>query len=144
MHFNFGYNYLGQYIIVTNPVHGFPSNCHQRSPLHHIDPHTTQTVTRHSGRIPYHPLHWLHTAVTNHIHTIAAFMPCRNYRNSEMTTRDVQLCAVHILGLGIIHFYSDSQQMNPRLHERMLLAAVKQINYICMLLDIAEHRKRVR
>lgn len=26
---------------------------------------------------------------------------------------DVQLCAVHILGLGIIHFYSHSQQNEP-------------------------------
>ncbi len=34
---------------VTNPVHGLWSNCHQRSPLHHIDSHTTETVTRHSG-----------------------------------------------------------------------------------------------
>ncbi len=37
----------------------------------------------------------------------------RNYRNSEMTTRDVQLGNVHVLGLGIIGFYSDSQQNEP-------------------------------
>ncbi len=30
-----------------------------------------------------------------------------------MTTCDLQLGAVHVLGLGIIHFYSDSQQNEP-------------------------------
>ncbi len=30
-----------------------------------------------------------------------------------MTTRDVQLGNVHVLGLGIIGFYSDSQQNEP-------------------------------
>ncbi len=34
---------------VMNPVRGLPSDCHKRSPLHHIDSHTTQTVTYHSG-----------------------------------------------------------------------------------------------
>ncbi len=43
----------------------------------------------------------------------AAFTPYRNYRNSEMTTSDVQLGAVHVLRLGIIRFYSDSQQNEP-------------------------------
>ncbi len=43
----------------------------------------------------------------------AAFTPYRNYRNSEMTTRDVQLGAVHVFGLGIIRFYNDSQQNEP-------------------------------
>ncbi len=37
----------------------------------------------------------------------------RNYRNSKMTTLDVQLGTVHVLGLGIIRFYSDSQQNEP-------------------------------
>ncbi len=32
-----------------NPVHGLPSSCHQRSPFHYIDSHTTQTVTCLSG-----------------------------------------------------------------------------------------------
>ncbi len=30
-----------------------------------------------------------------------------------MTTRDFQLGAVHVLGLGIIRIYSDSQQNEP-------------------------------
>ncbi len=34
---------------VTNPVHGLPSACHQRSPSHYIDSHITQTVACHSG-----------------------------------------------------------------------------------------------
>ncbi len=34
---------------VTNPVHGLPSDCHQRSLSHYIDSHTTQTVTHHPG-----------------------------------------------------------------------------------------------
>ncbi len=34
---------------VTNPVHGLPSNCHQRSLFHYINSHTTQTVTHHPG-----------------------------------------------------------------------------------------------
>ncbi len=31
--------------IVTNPVCGLPPDSHQRSPLHHIDSHTTQLIT---------------------------------------------------------------------------------------------------
>ncbi len=30
---------------VTNPVCGLPPDSHQRSPLHHIDSHTTQLIT---------------------------------------------------------------------------------------------------
>ncbi len=37
------------FILVLNPVHGLPSACHQRSPFHNTDSHTTQTVIRHSG-----------------------------------------------------------------------------------------------
>ncbi len=37
-----------QIVVVTNPVRGLPSDCHKRLPLHHIDSHTTQTVTCHS------------------------------------------------------------------------------------------------
>ncbi len=36
-------------VSVTNPVRGLPSDCQKRSPLHHIDSHTTQTVTCHAG-----------------------------------------------------------------------------------------------
>ncbi len=40
---------------VTNPVCGLPPNSHQRSPLHHIDSHSTLDC------ISHHPLHWRHT-----------------------------------------------------------------------------------
>ncbi len=30
-----------------------------------------------------------------------------------MTTHDVQLSTIHVLGLGIVRFYSDSQQNEP-------------------------------
>ncbi len=38
----------------------------------------------------------------------AAFTQYRNYRNFKMTTRDVLLGAVHVLGLGIMLFYGNT------------------------------------
>ncbi len=46
---------------------------------------------------------------------------CRNYCNSEMTTCDVQLGAVHVLGLGLSASIATVNKINPR--ERMLLAS---------------------
>ncbi len=44
-----------------------------------------------------------------------------------MTTCDVQLGSVHVLGLGIIRSIATVNKMNPRPCERMLLAAVNHI-----------------
>ncbi len=43
----------------------------------------------------------------------SVFTAFHNYRHFEMTTRDVQLSTVHVLGLGIICFYSNSQHNEP-------------------------------
>ncbi len=52
---------------VTNPVCGLPPNSHQRSPLHHIDSHTTQHTGLH---FPSSIALTTHTAdCTNHAHT---------------------------------------------------------------------------
>ncbi len=37
---------------------------------------------------------------SRHLLPNAAFTPCRNYRNSEMTTRDILLIAFHVVGLS--------------------------------------------
>jgi len=38
----------------------------------------------------------------------AAFTPCRNYHSLELTTHEVLFRAVHVLGLGIMHFYGNT------------------------------------
>ncbi len=59
---------------VTNPVRGLPSDCHKRSPLHHIDSHTTQTVICHSGlQFPSS------IALITHTHTHTHTAECTDY-----------------------------------------------------------------
>lgn len=40
--------------------------------------------------------------------TNAAFTPCRNYRNYGMTTSDVLLVDVHVIGLGIKRLFGNT------------------------------------
>ncbi len=42
---------------ITNPDHGFLSDCPQRSPFHHIDSHTAQTVTLTLDFSSHNPFH---------------------------------------------------------------------------------------
>ncbi len=61
----------GHHTDVTNPVHALPFTRHQRSPAHHIDSCTTQTVTYYIGlHFPSSIALTTHTAdSTNHAHT---------------------------------------------------------------------------
>ncbi len=62
---------------VTNPVRGLPSTCHQRSPSHHIDSHTTQTGSLHLAlQFPSSTALTTHTAdCTDHTQLIPICTP---------------------------------------------------------------------
>lgn len=51
-------------------------------------------------------LHSHHVIIT--VVIIIIFLWFYNYRNYEMTIRDVLLGAIHVFRLGIVHFYGNS------------------------------------
>ncbi len=64
-------------VTVTNPVCGIPPDSHQRSPLHHIDSHTTQHAGLHFPSLPDWPPYTADCLITltwelshNHYHPI--------------------------------------------------------------------------
>ncbi len=102
---------------VTNPVCGLPPDSHQRSPLHHIDSHTTQ----HTG------LHFpSSTALTTHTQLITLItLTPENYHTITITNHTLFIS----LGLSlserrvlycVYHSHSDSYSIRSPSHRPFL------------------------
>ncbi len=94
------------HLVVTNPVHALPFTHHQRSLLHHIGFHTTQTVTYHP-KTTFPIIH-----CTDDTQLISLITHHTRFINLELALCDRWVLYAHIATLADSYLTEPSQYHN--------------------------------